>query len=209
MFSVSFNILTWHTHGETDCPDCSALAGNSAPESEWQIKPGFHPHCDCSLDVSGTVDIPYFISASALLSLLIHIANRYGVSVQTIQDGYAAAYALTPRPEPVPAPIPTPQPQPIPGPSPIPNPGPRPPVPQPQPTPGPSPIPAPGPRPPVPIPVPVPSPEPWQPDTPVWIEPDPPPKPPPQPQPTPGPSPIPNPGPRPPIPPAPRPPYWG
>lgn len=44
-------ILKWTCHGVTNCPKCQALNGVTKPIGEWQIQPGFHPNCDCTLDL--------------------------------------------------------------------------------------------------------------------------------------------------------------
>ena len=92
-------ILTWTTHGE-NCEMCSRLDGTTMTEDEWSasIQPGFHDNCDCTLEVTGVLELD-----EEAFDMLAHIKNRLRVSAQTINDGWASRKSLAamgPRPDP-------------------------------------------------------------------------------------------------------------
>ena len=35
------------------CSTCQSLSGRVQPLGAWSLRPGFHPHCDCTLDYIG------------------------------------------------------------------------------------------------------------------------------------------------------------
>jgi hypothetical protein len=103
----TLKILTWVTHGESNCPDCDALDGSTHTETEWAstIQPGFHRNCDCTLEITG--EIPYALDQKDMLqSLMEHINNRLRVSTDSIRGGFANSQTvggMDPRPTPTPA----------------------------------------------------------------------------------------------------------
>ena len=42
--------MKWVTHGLSNCPACDYLDGTVAAVDEFDVTPGFHDNCDCSLE---------------------------------------------------------------------------------------------------------------------------------------------------------------
>lgn len=100
-----YDILTWKTHGDINCPRCESLAGTTMAAAEWggYIQPPLHPHCDCTLEVTKRV---YFSLPTIQMrpDTVEHITPTWkdqpSVSVEAWEK-IAASYALDPKPEPV------------------------------------------------------------------------------------------------------------
>ena len=48
--------LEWVTHGPSNCAACDYMDGFVAPAEEYEVFPGFHNHCDCTLEPFLEVD---------------------------------------------------------------------------------------------------------------------------------------------------------
>jgi hypothetical protein len=47
-------LYQWTLHGSGHhCGKCQGLAGKVQPMEAWSLRPGFHPHCGCTLDFFG------------------------------------------------------------------------------------------------------------------------------------------------------------
>jgi hypothetical protein len=95
-----YEILTWKTHGTINCPQCESLAGTTMSAAEWgaSIQPGFHKHCDCTLEVTDRI---YFtVDVVQMEHITQSWKDQPGVSVEAWEK-IRASYALDPKPEPV------------------------------------------------------------------------------------------------------------
>jgi len=51
---MMINLFKWVMHGtKKHCSTCQSLSGKVKPMDAWNMRPGFHPHCDCTLEYVG------------------------------------------------------------------------------------------------------------------------------------------------------------
>ncbi len=60
--------LEWVTHGLRNCAACDYLDGMVAPAEEFEVYPGFHNNCDCTLEPIDKTDFWSYLTPKRFFS---------------------------------------------------------------------------------------------------------------------------------------------